>query len=185
MKKILAVSALIITGAVTSFAQTNVANLKVNLADIRTIEVLTPNVVINVTTGADYINASNGTGVTAAFPAHLKVVSKGGFKVKATSNGNLQGPNGGIIQNDKIEMDILAHTQLSSGASGELTGLQKATAHNLLNNQADPIITTATVGGGTVGTTFDVNYTLKNVADIANLPVGAYTSTVTYTIEAN
>ena len=185
MKKILLVAA-IITASVASFAQTTSnSNLKVNLADIMTIEVLTKDVTINITTAADYINAAENTGVKVSMPGHLKVVSNGGFKVKAAS-GNLQGSSSaGIIESDKIQLDVVGYTKSSNSTSGELTGLTQALGHNLATSAANALISTAQVGGGTVGTVFNVDYTLKNLANIANLPVDEYKTTITYTIEAN
>ena len=184
MKKVLLVAA-IITGTVSSFAQTSsTANLNVNLADIMTIQVVNPDVTIVVNSAADYINAAENTGVKVSVPGHLKVVSNGGFKVLATS-GNLAGPGNSRIENDKIQLDIVGYTKSSANASNELTGLAQATGHNLHNDASAPIISTTSIGGGTVGTTFNVDYTLKNVTNIANLPVAIYATTVTYTIEAN
>src|SRR6218665_2011797 len=185
MKKIVFAAALMISGTVAAFAQQSAtANLKVNLSDIMTIEVVNPDVTINVTTAQDYINAAGNIGITVGVPGHLKVVSNGGFKVLASS-GNLQGPGSARIENDKIELAITGHTKLSGTASNELVGLSQAIGHNLYNDASASLISTSTDGGGTVGTLFNVDYTLKNVTNIANLPVAVYATTVTYTIEAN
>ena len=186
MKKVLFSAALLLSGA-TAFAQTttDVANLKVNLADIKTIEVLTKSVAINIATGDDYLNGAGATGVSITKPAHLKVISRGGFKVLVTAASNLTGPTAGQdISKGNIYISVLGHNSLSPAAvaATELTGLVKAVDHNLGTAPTAAIITTALLGGGTAGTTFDVQYTMKNQANLANLPAGDYATTVTYTI---
>jgi len=186
MKKVLFSAAFILTAA-TGFAQTttDVANLKVNLADIKTIEVLTKAVAINLATGDDYLNAAGTTGVSVTKAAHLKVVSRGGFKVLVSTTTNLTGPTAGQdISKNNIFISVLGHNSLSPAAvaATELTGLVKSVDHNLGTAATAPIIATTLAGGGTAGTTFDVQYTMKNQVNVANLPAGDYTATVTYTI---
>ena len=187
MKKVLLFSILILSIPNVILAQTttDVANLKVNLADIKTIEVLTKSVAINLATGADYLNAAGTVGVSTTKAAHLKVVSRGGFKVLVTAASNLIGPTAGQdISKNNIYISVLGHASLSAAAvaSTELTGLVKSVDHNLGTAPTAAIITTALLGGGTAGSTFDVQYTLKNQLNAANLPAGDYATTVTYTI---
>lgn len=182
MKKILLTSAVVIAATVVSFAQgpDDQATLNVNLHDIKTIEVLTKDVNINLANAEDYVNAASATGVTASMAAHLKVASTGAFKVSAKA-ADLAGPNSETILAENIYITMGSRSSVVNNA---LEGYSDVSNFNLSSAGAQ-LFSTSGVEGGTPESIFDVNYTLKEAKYIANRTAGTYTTTIIYTIEAN
>ncbi len=188
MKKVvISLSALL--GAGTSFAgTTDNATVNVNLTGIQSI-VVNPSqktVNLNVASSTDYINAAGATGVSSVEAGHVTVVSTcQGFKVKAVASGDLanSGANASIPVGD-VYIAAANAAQTNGGSVPTISGNGYGAAV-ALGTTAQEILGASGVNGATLGTQFDVTYTLKNVADIANKPAGTYTTTVTYSIEAN
>ncbi len=188
MRKVLfSVASLSVAGS--SFAgTTDNATVNVNLTGVQSI-VVNPSqktVNLNIASSDDYINAAGATGVSANEAAHLKVISTSqGFKVKITASNDLTNASANAtipVTDVFVQASNAAQTNGGNAPTISGTGYGSAIA---LGTNAQEILGSAGLNGATLGTQFDVVYTLKNVADIANKPSGTYTTTVTYSIEAN
>src|ERR1700744_849803 len=104
MKKVLVIAALIVSGtatmvrgqgqAPTSVAYNKTANLSITVSDVRTITVnsgTAPTFVLG--TPADYTAASTVAGLPASTATNLTVLSRAGYKVKATLSNHFANAN--------------------------------------------------------------------------------------------
>lgn len=195
MKKILILSALILSGAAT-FAQvqttaatdqaSTTTSMKMNvvLNDVRTITLSNQGYNLSLLTTADYLAVASSDGKDFSATTDVSVVSRGGYKVSVTTNGDLVGSNGNtsVIPSSKLRIKVSGvSTSPISNESPTLT-----TALNSVPTAASPLIIASGAGNahGTLGTTFPVLCNLGNFTGIVNLPADTYTSTITYTIEA-
>lgn len=195
MKKLLILSAILVSGTLAANAQDGTpktANIGVNVADVRTIEITaggTVNFALNTT--EDYTKAATSTGLGANVKTSFNVVSRGGYKVKAGLKGDLTtaatGNGSKTIPGTAIGINVDAAPVVSSGENA-------ATANNNLRkfaagstaaapSEIEELVITDADAGGTRGTTFDVKYTMLEFPAVVNLAVGNFQSTVVYTIE--
>jgi hypothetical protein len=190
MKKILMLATLIVSGAVVSQAQTQTANLSVTVSDVKTITINsggTPAFALAST--ADYTAVSGVTGLSASTPTNVTVVSRGAYKVKATLSSDLTNAtatNGaGSIPGSKLGISISGVTTQSGETAPTVVSTNTVFANG--GSVIADIVKTVSTGnvGGTLGTTFSVNYKLGNFPGVINLATGSFTANVVYTIEAN
>jgi hypothetical protein len=191
MKKLFILAALVVTGSVASFAQqtTQTANVAVNVNDVKTITInsgATPG--FTLATTSDYA-AVAGAGLAASGPTNLTVVSRGGYKVKAALSSDLVNAgasNGlGTIPGSKLGISV-ANPVVQTGETAPTTIVANTTFTDGGSTIADIIKTTTTGNaGGTLGTSFDVNYKLGGFPQVIDLATGAFIANVVYTIEAN
>lgn len=176
MKNFFLAVAMIFACASATLAQTDNATLNVVLSDIKSITVNAGQKTVNLpfTTISNYQN-----GVTLVQDAHLAIQSTGKFKVyvKASSD-NISGTNGGSIDANTINVtavkdggDNIADLQYYNGGTRSLS----ATKQDLFGSSQS----------GTLNTTFKVTYIAGQNSAYLNKPAGTYTTTVTYSIEAN
>jgi len=199
MKKILLAAAIIVLGSTaTTFAQnTAQSNLNVNVSNTKSISVASgSNININLNTPAAFTAAAGTTGVDGNMNTVLNVVSNGGYKVTVTTqNGadlvNGQGTNGiTTIPANKIYLTVSSPTQIVSGSDAPNATFVSAPT-NLINSTSAGNVLIGTPQGasngqaGTSGTSYNVNYTLANFAQVASLATGAFGATVIYTIADN
>ncbi|KAA5532504.1 hypothetical protein F0919_17115 [Taibaiella lutea] len=191
MKKILMLATLIVSGAAVSQAQTSqTANLSVTVSDVKTITInsgAAPAFALAST--ADYTAVSGATGLSASTPTNVTVVSRGAYKVKATLSNDLTNAtatNGASsIPGSKLGISVSGATTQSGETAP--TVISTNTVFTNGGGTIADIIKTASAGnvGGTLGTTFSVNYKLGNFPGVINLATGSFTANVVYTIEAN
>jgi hypothetical protein len=194
MKKVLILAAIIVSGT-TVFAQTatdnKTANVTVNVTDIRTITINSGNAPgFTLATTADYTEVASTTGKAAAAQTNVTVVSRNGYKVKATLSSNLtnsSATNGlGAIPGSKLGIRIDGTPSTSTGETAPDVVNTNTTFANGGSTIADIVKTSSTGNaGGTLGTTFNVAYNLGNFPQVINLATGAFIANVIYTIEAN
>lgn len=184
MKKIILTSLVIFATAAVSFAQsptgTDDATLTVNLDDVKTIEVLNKDVLINVHSSADYINVAGASGKTESIAKHLKVTSTGAFQVTVEAQDLKNGSD--EIKAANIYLNVISY---DTPTTTDALGGYSTVADRSLSTSAQQLISTTGTNAGTPESTFDVSYTLKNAPYVANLPQGDYETTVTYTILPN
>lgn len=162
-----------------AFGQTTAqATLNVKLYPIQTILIGGVNTVnLEYKTKDDYSN-----GVTKNMNDHLVVYSTGGFAVKVKSeNENLVFTKGGTTDN------IAANTINLQAALGTGNILNSSTFNNVVLDKSDKNLISSTVGGTDLK--FNVAYNGKGNNDYVNKYYNVenpnvYTTTVTYTIEA-
>jgi len=191
MKKLFILASLVGTGSVASFAQqtTQTANVAVNVNDVKTITInsgATPG--FTLATTSDY-TAVAGAGLAASGPTNITVVSRGGYKVKAALSSDLVNAgasNGlGTIPGSKLGISV-ANPVVQTGETAPTTIVANTTFTDGGSTIADIIKTTTTGNaGGTLGTSFDVNYKLGSFPQVIDLATGAFIANVVYTIEAN
>lgn len=191
MKKILMLAALIVSGVAASNAQTSqTANVSVTVSDIKTITInsgAAPGFAL--ASAADYTAVSGATGLSASTATSVTVVSRGAYKVKAVLSGDLTNAtatNGtGTIPGNKLGISISGATTQSGETAP--TVISANTVFAAGGGTIADIVKTASAGnaGGTLGTTFNVNYKLGNFPGVINLATGSFTANVVYTIEAN
>jgi hypothetical protein len=191
MKKILILSALIATSTAVTFAQTTqTANVSVTVSDLKTITInsgATPGFAL--ATNADYTAVAGATGLAASSATNLTVVSRGGYKVKAALSGDLTNAtaaNGlGSIPGTKLGISVSGVTVHTGETVPTIVSANTAFAAG--GSTISNIVTTTTTGnaGGTLGTSFNVNYQLGNFPQVVDLATGAFIANVVYTIEAN
>ena len=186
MKKLLILSAIVLTGAVAANAQQ--AAVSVTVGDIRTIAV-TGNPAFSLSSTADYNAVAGSTGQEGSTTSSLTVVSRNGFKVKAALSGDLHNsassPNGLVdIPGSKLAIKVATTTNGST---------QVPTIKNTYTNFGDGGSTIADIAkttstsndAGTLGSVFDVTYKLGDFPNVINLSTGSFSANVVYTIEAN
>lgn len=192
MKKLLILSAVLVSGAFVANADsdtTKTATIGVNVADVKTIEIVSgDNPLFTLATADDYNNAATTTGIESDVETNFKVVSRGGYKVKAKLEADLTtsatGAGSKTIPGSAIGIRV---NGTPTASSGEATPTPNTTNRPFAvgGSELGNIITTPAATGGTRGTTFNVAYTMKNFENVVNLAVGNFTSTIVYTIEAN
>jgi hypothetical protein len=190
MKKILMLASLIVSGAAVAQAQTQTANVSVTVSDVKTITINSGGApAFALASAADYTAVSGATGLAASTPTNVTVVSRGAYKVKATLSNDLTNAtatNGASsIPGSKLGISVSGATT----QSGE-TAPTIVTTNTVFTNGGGTIadiVKTASAGnvGGTLGTSFNVNYKLGNFPAVINLATGSFTANVVYTIEAN
>jgi len=191
MKKFWMLAVLIVSGAAASNAQTSqTANISVTVSDIKTITInsgAAPSFAIN--SSANFNAVAGATGLAASTATNLTVVSRGAYKVKAVLSGDLTNAtatNGaGTIPGNKLGISVSGATT----QSGETTPtvISTNTVFAAGGSTIADIVKTSSTGnaGGTLGTTFNVNYKLGILPGVINLATGSFTANVVYTIEAN
>jgi hypothetical protein len=196
MKKLLILSAIVLTGAVAANAQTpgvldtsKTATIGVNVSDVKTIEILSGDqATFTLATADDYNNVATGTGIAPDVETQIKVISRGGYKVKAALQGNLTTT---AIGDGRKNIPGTALGIRVNGTPSASSGETAATPNNSNRTFADggseitQLVASPAATGGTRGTTFNVAYKLSNFEDVVNLAVGSFSNTVVYTIEAN
>ncbi len=166
------------------------AVVTVNVSDLKTITInsgATPGFVL--ATNADYNSVVSTAGLSAGTTTNITVVSRGGYKIKAALNANLtnaSGTNGVLtIPGSKLGISVTG----VAIQTGETTPTVKSTNTVFTDGGgtiADIVKTTSTGNaGGTLGTSFNVNYKLGNFPQVVNLATGSFTANIVYTIEAN
>lgn len=191
MKKITLLTALTLVGLGASYAQsTQSATVTVNVSDLKTITINSGSTAgFVLATNADYNAVAGSTGLSASTATNITVVSRGGYKVKAALSANLTnstGTNGVLtIPGSKLGISVSGATV----QTGETAPTVKSTNTSFADGGSTilDIIKTVTTGnaGGTLGTSFNVNYKLGNFPQVVNLATGAFTASIVYTIEAN
>lgn len=179
MKKIILTFALVLTALVTSFAQSTApVTLNVKLNAIQSIVANSATVDLEYKTVTDY-----STGVSSTINDHLKVYSTGGFIVKVSSSVNDLTGNKGT--------ETIASTGISVIASKGTTTLTPTYAPAVNLSQTVAPLITSTTGG--VNENFKVVYKAAGGNAYVNkffkgtdaAAATIYTTTVTYSIEAN
>jgi len=196
MKKFLILSAIVLTGAVAANAQqpgvldtSKTATVGVNVSDVKTISIVSGDqTTFTLANETDYNNAATTTGITPDNETVLKVVSRGGYKVKAALQGDLVTSATGAGRKN------IPGTALGVRVNGTVaasTGETPATPNNtnrtfaVGGSEIANLVASPAATGGTRGSTFHIAYKLSEFEDVVNLAVGSFTSTVVYTIEAN
>ncbi len=179
MKKIILTSLIVLVALVTSFAQSSApVTLNVKLNAIQSIVASSPTVNLEYKTIEDY-----STGVSSTINDHLKVYSTGGFIVKVSSSVNDLTSNKGN--------ETIASSGISVIASKGTTSLTPTYASAINLSQTITPLITSTTGG--VNENFKVSYTAAGGNAYVNkffkgtdaAAATVYTTTVTYSIEAN
>ncbi|MGL5235788.1 MAG: hypothetical protein ACRC8Z_13750 [Empedobacter falsenii] len=159
-------------------SKTASATLNVKLYPIQTILIGGDNTVnLEYKTKEDYSN-----GVTANMNDHLVVYSTGGFAVKVKSeNENL------VFTKDGTTDKIAANTINLQATLGTGNALNSSSFSNVVLDNSDKKLISSTVGGTDLK--FNVAYNGKGNNDYVNKYYNVenpnvYTTTVTYTIEA-
>jgi len=190
MKKILALAAFVMATVAAKGQTSQTANVSVTVNDLKTITInsgAAPSFALS--TAADYNAVAGATGLAASTATNVTVISRGGYKVKAALSSDLTNAtasNGlGTIPGSKLGISVSGATT----QSGETvpTVISSNTNFAAGGSTIADIIKTATAGnaGGTLGTSFNVNYKLSNFPQVVNLATGSFTANVVYTIEAN
>jgi hypothetical protein len=190
MKKITILAALIVSSA-AAFAQTSqTANVSVTVSDLKTITVNSGAApAFALATSADYNAVAGTTGLAASVPTSLTVTSRGGYKIKAALSADLTNAtatNGlASIPGTKLGISVSGVT-VHTGETVP-TVISANTAFGVGGSTISNLVTTTTTGnaGGTLGTTFSVNYKLANFPQVVDLATGSFVANVVYTIEAN
>jgi len=195
MKKVLFLAAILVSGF-ASFAQTPVtdnktANVTVNVSDIRTITInsgVAP--AFSLTTTSDFASVAALAGKDAASQTNITVVSRNGYKVKATLSDNLtnsSATNGlSTIPGSKLGIRVATTPSTSAGETAPDVISSNTTFGDGGSTIADVAKTSSTGNaGGTLGTTFEIAYNLGNFPQVINLATGAFIANIVYTIEAN
>lgn len=193
MKKLLILSAFVLTGVIAANAQTPVTDNKttevnVSVSDIRTIAI-TGTPTLALTNTADYTAVAGTTGKPFAAATNVTVVSRNGYMVKADLSGALHNstltPNG-LVDIPGTALGIRVANIANAGTSNPVE-INSNTSFGPAASSIPDIIKTESTGnsGGTLGTTFDVMYTLGNFPNIINVSTGNFVANVTYTIESN
>ncbi|KAA5532505.1 hypothetical protein F0919_17120 [Taibaiella lutea] len=191
MRKLLMLATLLVSGVAASNAQTSqTANISVTVSDIKTITInsgAAPGFAIN--SAANFTAVSGATGLAASTATNITVVSRGAYKVKAVLSGDLTNAtatNGaGTIPGNKLGISVSGATTQSGETAP--TVISANTVFTVGGGTIADIVKTSSTGnaGGTLGTTFNVNYKLANFPGVINLATGSFTANVVYTIEAN
>jgi hypothetical protein len=191
MKKVLILSALIVSGSVAVFAQTQTANVSVTVTDLKTITINSGSApAFTLATTADYTAVASAAGQAASSATNITVVSRGGYKVKAGLSSDLtnaSATNGlGSIPGTKLGISVSGITP-HTGETVPTSSVAANTAFAAGGSIIADIVKTTTTGnaGGTLGTTFNVNYQLGNFPQVVDLATGSFVANVVYTIEAN
>ena len=190
MKKVIILAIAFVSAATAAKAQTATANVSVTISDLKTITINTgaaPS--FSLSSVADYTAVAGATGLASSVPTNITVVSRGGYKVKATLSADLTNStasNGlGSIPGTKLGISVSG----AAAQSGETapTVMTASTAFAAGGSTILDIIKTVTAGnaGGTLGTAFNVNYKLANFPQVVDLATGSFTANIVYTIEAN
>lgn len=191
MKKLLMLAVLTISGVAASNAQTSqTANVSVTVSDIKTITINSGTApVFAINSSANFALVAGSTGLTASVATNITVVSRGAYKVKAVLSGDLTNAtptNGaGTIPGNKLGIAVSGATTQSGETAP--TVISTNTVFAAGGSAIADIVKTSNVGntGGTLGTTFNVNYKLGNFPGVINLATGSFVANVVYTIEAN
>ncbi len=192
MLTMLAGSTLALISQATAMAEgQDQAGVAVNLADIKSI-IVNPDqktVTLSLSTQQDYQNAAGETGVSLLEPRHLTMVSTtGGFKVEVRASQDLTNQAAAtVLSVDHVYIKASNAVQVAedeaapviNGAALSSQGIQ------LQNGNVGDILTSSHSNGGTLGTTVDIQYTIRNVQNVTSLPSGSYETLLTYTIEGN
>jgi hypothetical protein len=196
MKKLLILSAIVLTGAVAANAQvpgvldtSKTATIGVNVTDVKTIEIVSgEQATFTLANETDYNNAATATGIAPDVETQIKVVSRGGYKVKAALQGNLTttatGEGRKNIPGTALGVRV---NGTPTAASGETAATPNGTNRTFADGGSEitELVASPAATGGTRGTTFNVAYKISNFTDVVNLAVGSFTNTIVYTIEAN
>jgi hypothetical protein len=191
MKKLLILSAIVLTSAVAANAQdtTTTATVGVNVSDVKTIEIVSgEQATFTLANETDYNNAATATGIAPDVETQIKVVSRGGYKVKAALQGNLTttatGEGRKNIPGTALGVRV---NGTPTAASGETAATPNSTNRTFADGGSEitELVASPAATGGTRGTTFNVAYKISNFTDVVNLAVGSFTNTIVYTIEAN
>ncbi|MGV8964584.1 MAG: hypothetical protein ACOH2V_14550 [Candidatus Saccharimonadaceae bacterium] len=182
MKKIILFSAILFSGVSIVNAQKNIDNVTVNvkLHPIQTIEVNGKNVNLVYKTKDHY-----ESGVDKEMIDHLKIYSTGGFAIKVRSEDDDITNN---INNETISSSSIKITA-KKGSNGLKGVAFKAIKLGEAEDSGEFLITSNTGG---INKTFDVTYAGMGGDKYVNKyfkdeteGVTIYSTTVTYTIEAN
>jgi hypothetical protein len=192
MKKVLMIVALIVSGTAAVKAQTvtdnKTSNVSIIVSDVRTIAISGGNPVFTLAQPSDYLAAASTSGLAGSLSNTLTVLSRTGYKVKANLgtdfiNANPTG-NGGT----SIPGNFLGITFSNAAVTGNeimpSSSIQTITSFPAGGGDIANIAATPANAGGTLGTHFDVSYSLYNFPNVINLAMGTYNAQVTYTIEA-
>lgn len=189
MKKVLIFAALIVSG-IAAKAQTQTANVSVTVSDIKTITINSGGAPgFALASAADYTAVSSVAGMSASTPTNVTVISRGAYKVKAVLSNDLTNAtasNGaGTIPGSKLGISVSGVTTQTGETAPTVVSTNTVFANG--GSTIADIVKTVSTGnvGGTLGTSFNVNYKLGNFPGVINLATGAFTANVVYTIEAN
>lgn len=182
---------LTVSGVAASNAQTSqTANISVTVSDIKSITINSGAApVFAINSSANFALVAGSTGLAGSVATNITVVSRGAYKVKAVLSGDLTNAtptNGaGIIPGNKLGISVTGATTQSGETAP--TVISTNTVFATGGSAIADIVKTSSVGntGGTLGTSFNVNYKLANFPGVINLATGSFTANVVYTIEAN